>query len=88
MKYLPNKYKNQIQSQRNVVTQCVTTEEQFVPIPNKIIEIKSYVNTNFVNVCIQKKFFKRIINKADKLGTKPDILIYNTLIQMEKIFKK
>lgn len=53
---------------------------EFEEPPKGAVMIKVYTNTNFVNVMLEKKFYKQLEEKAKKLGTTPDVLIYNALL--------
>ena len=88
MKYLPKKYKDHYQSARRTVAHHATQGMKLTPIPAGILEVKSYVNTEFVNICVRKDFYNRFVEKAEKLGTKAETLIYNALIQVENIINK
>jgi hypothetical protein len=46
----------------------------------KILTIKNYTNTKFVNIVLEKRFYMKVEKIAEKLGTKPDIIINNTLL--------
>ncbi|MDH5266091.1 MAG: hypothetical protein OEW62_00280 [Candidatus Bathyarchaeota archaeon] len=46
----------------------------------KILTVKIYANTKFVNIVLEKRFYTKVEKIAEKLGTKPDIIINNTLL--------
>jgi len=46
----------------------------------KILTVKNYANTKFVNIVLEKRFYTKVEKIAEKLGTKPDIIINNTLL--------
>jgi hypothetical protein len=46
----------------------------------KILKIKNYTNTKFVNIVLEKRFYTKVEKIAEKLGTKPDIIINNMLL--------
>jgi hypothetical protein len=46
----------------------------------KILTIKNYTNTKFVNIVLEKRFYTKVEKIAEKLGTKPDIIISNMLL--------
>jgi len=46
----------------------------------KILTVKNYANTKFVNVVLEKQFYLKVEKIAEKLGTKPDVIINNTLL--------
>jgi predicted DNA-binding ribbon-helix-helix protein len=43
------------------------------------VAIKAYGNTNFVNIMLERKFYKQLEETAKKLETTPDKLIYNAI---------
>lgn len=98
MKYLPKRYKDQVQSERRTVAHCATklTEStanfQFNPIPEGILQVKTYANTDFVNIVVSKILFERFLKKAEKLGISGEVFLYNLLIhaerEWERIFEK
>jgi len=47
---------------------------------HKILTVKNYANTKFVNIVLEKRFYTKVEKIAEKLGTKPDIIINNTLL--------
>ena len=46
----------------------------------KILTIKNYANTGFVNIVLEKRFYTRVEKIAEDLGAKPDIIINNMLL--------
>jgi len=46
----------------------------------KILTIKNYTNTEFVNTVLEKRFYMKVEKIAEELGTKPDIIINNMLL--------
>ena len=51
----------------------------------KILTIKNYTNTRFVNIVLEKRFYTKVENIAEKLGTKPDIINNMLLLTMKKL---
>ena len=47
--------------------------------PQGAVAIKAYGNTNFVNIMLERKFYKQLEETAKKLETTPDKLIYNAI---------
>jgi hypothetical protein len=86
MKYLPKRYKDEVQSERRTVAHHATklaestTNCQFHSIPEGVIQVKTYANTDFVNIFVSKTLFERFLNKAEKLGISGEVFIYNILI--------
>jgi len=44
------------------------------------LAIKNYANTKFVNIVLEKRFYMKVEKIAEKLGTKPEIIINNALL--------
>jgi len=91
MKYLPDKFKDGLQSGRaklalrrrarkNPTHHTFELEEP----PKGAVTIKTYRNTNFVNIMLQKKFYRQLEETAQKLKTTPDKLIYNAILLIIK----
>ncbi|MFX1533014.1 MAG: hypothetical protein ACFFDI_02125 [Promethearchaeota archaeon] len=87
LKYLPDKYKDQIQSKRRADAHYASAKKWLTPIPEGILEVKSFANTEFINVLIRKDFYQRLEKKAEKLGAKPDTLIYNALVYVNNVMR-
>ena len=88
MKYLPEKFKDSTQAERRSgsVTRRVTGEDperrvsfELEEPPQGAVAIKAYGNTNFVNIMLERKFYKQLEETAKKLETTPDKLIYNAI---------
>ena len=47
---------------------------------HKILTINNYANTKFVNIVLEKRFYTKVEKIAEKLCTKPDIIINNALL--------
>lgn len=52
--------------------------------PEGGVTTKTYGNTNFVNVMLEKKFYRQLEEKAKELETTPDKLIYNATLAIMK----
>ena len=52
--------------------------------PEGILAIKAYGNTNFVNIMLEKQLYKQLEEKAKRLETTPDKLIYNAIVLILK----
>ncbi len=85
-KYLPNKFKDDLQSDRKrykcvrarkSVASCASVAENFVDPPEGFLDIVAYKNTDFVSFTMKKCHFDKLKKKADRLGTTPIKLIYN-----------
>jgi hypothetical protein len=93
-KYLPEKFKESLQSERRSgsVTRCVTGKDpkrrvisfELEEPPKGAVAIKAYGNTNFVNIMLEKQFYKQLEEKAKRLETTPDKLIYNAILLILK----
>jgi DNA-binding transcriptional ArsR family regulator len=85
MKYLPDKYKHSLQSERasaaarraargNPKRRVISID--LVEPPEGAVTIKTYRNTNFVNMMLEKRFYKQLEEAAKRLETTADKLIY------------
>jgi len=83
MKYLPDRFKDSAQSERRTgpVTRRVTGIDLLDP-PQDVLIIKTYGNVDFVNILVKKPLYEQLERAAERLETKPDILIYNALLLM------
>ena len=89
MKYLPEKFKDSTQAERRSgsVTRRVTGEDperrmisfKLEEPPQGVVVVKAYGNTNFVNIMLERRFYKRLEEIAERLKTTPDKLIYNAI---------
>ena len=93
MKYLPEKFKDPQQSERaSAATRRVARKDpkrhavslELEEPPKGALTIKTYRNTNFVNMILQKKFYRQLEETAKKLKTTPDKLIYNAILLIIK----
>jgi len=98
MKYLPEKFKDPQQSKRaSAATRRVARKDnptchmvslELEEPPKGALTIKTYGNTNFVNIMLQKKFYRQLEETAKKLETTPDKLIYNAILLILKSFSQ
>jgi hypothetical protein len=89
MKYLPDNFKDSAQSERdNSAThhaagrnckRSVISIELEEP-PRDAVAIKAYRNTDFVNTMVTKSLYEQLKEKAKKLETTTDKLIYNAIL--------
>ncbi|MHA1712024.1 MAG: hypothetical protein ACTSUS_08215 [Candidatus Freyarchaeota archaeon] len=49
-------------------------------LKKKVLTVKEYTNTHFVNVMVEKTFYTKLKKTAEKLGTSPEIIINNALL--------
>jgi len=50
--------------------------------PEDALTIKTYANTDFVNIVVKKPLYEQVEEKAKRLETTPDKLIYNAILLM------
>jgi hypothetical protein len=88
VKYLPDKFKDSLQSERRTssVARRATGEDpkrrvsfELEEPPKGAVAIKAYGNTNFVNIMLERRFYRQLEETAEKLQTTPDKLIYNAI---------
>jgi len=90
MKYLPDKFKDGVKSEsatRRVAKR--DSKRRLISIeledpPKGAVAIKTYGNTNFVNVMLERKFYRQLEETAEKLETTPDKLVYNAILLVLK----
>ena len=60
---------------------CLATKEYTLLLDkqDKILSVKKYRNTKFVNIVLEKPFYTRVEKIAEKLSTTPDTIISNAL---------
>jgi len=75
-------YKSKEKTQKSKVARHATVgDELLLSDPQeKILTIKNYANTGFVNIILEKRFYMRIEKIAEKFDSKPDIIISNMLL--------
>ena len=95
MKYLPDKFKDDVKSEsaraaRRAAKDTKRREEpkEIVmltePPKEKILTVRKYANTYFVNVMVEKPFYTKLEKVAKNLETTPDVLINNALLLILK----
>jgi len=97
MKYLPEQLKDSLQSERaSAATRRVAGKdikrrgepkeivELTAPPEKKVLEVREYANTHFVNVMVEKPFYMKLKEVSESLGTTPDVLINNALLLILK----
>jgi len=98
VKYLPDKFKDRAQSERRTssVARCATRKdakrheepkeivELTGPPKEKILTVRKYANTHFVNVMVERFFYIKLEKAAKKVGTTPEALINNALLLILK----
>ncbi len=75
-------YESKEKTQKSKDARYVTLEDE-LSLSNpqqKILSVKNYANTKFVNIVLEKRFYIKVEKIAEKLGTKPDVIINNTLL--------
>jgi hypothetical protein len=85
MKYLPDRFKDPLQSERAkpALRRGAETSKLLDP-PGEVLSIRAYANTEFVNIMMKKPLYKKLEEKARKLETTPDKLIYNAIVLILK----
>jgi hypothetical protein len=48
--------------------------------PKGAVAIKAYGNANFVNIMLEKQFYRQLEETAKRLETTPDKLVYNAIV--------
>jgi hypothetical protein len=72
-------YKSKAKNQKSQVALLATPEyEQLLGEPKeRILKVKDYRNTDFVNLVIERRFYKRLKESAEELKIEPDVIINN-----------
>jgi hypothetical protein len=87
-------YKSKSETHKSKVAFFATQEyEQLLLEPKeRILEVKSYNNTDFVNIVIERRFYARLEESAETLGIKPEAVISNVfhliLRKLEQMVEK
>jgi hypothetical protein len=85
MKYLPDRFKDRLQSEKaKSALQRGAGISKPLDISEDVLSIKSYANTEFVNIILKKSLYKKLKEKAEKLETTPSKLVYNAILQILK----
>ena len=86
MKYLPDRFKHHLQSERaKPALRRRAKISKLLDPPEEVLSIRAYANTEFVNIMIKKPLYEKLQEKAKKLETTPDNLIYNAILLILKI---
>jgi ParB-like chromosome segregation protein Spo0J len=74
--------KSKEKTQKSKVARHATVEDEllFSDPQEKILTIKNYANTGFVNIILEKRFYMKVEKIAEEFGTKPDTIINNMLL--------
>jgi hypothetical protein len=75
-----DKSKEKIQKSKGARYATLKDELLFSDPEEKILTIKNYANTRFVNIVLEKRFYMRVEKIAEALDSKPDTIINNTLL--------
>jgi hypothetical protein len=72
-------YKSKFETQKSKVACFATQEyEQLLVEPKeRILKVRNYNNTDFVNLVIEKRFYARLEESTDRLGIEPEAIISN-----------
>jgi hypothetical protein len=49
-------------------------------LAERVLIVKKYANTDFVNVVLQRRFYANVEKLAENFGTAPDVIINNVLV--------
>jgi len=73
--------KRKEKTQKSKVAHLATEEYKLLlsDPQQKILTVKNYANTKFVNIVLEKPFYMRVEKIAEKLSTTPDTIINNAL---------
>ena len=85
MKYLPDRFKDHLQSERAkpALRRRAETSKLLDP-PGDLLSIRAYANTEFVNIVVKKPLYEKLEERARKLETTPDKLVYNAILLILK----
>jgi hypothetical protein len=90
MKYLPERFKDHLQSERAKLAlrhRAIVNKlhpRKLLDPPEDVLSIKAYANTEFVNIVMKKVLYEKVEEKAKKLETTPDMLVYNAILLILK----
>ena len=85
IKYLPDRFKEQLQSERaKPALRHIAETSRLQGPPEGVLTIRAYANTEFVNIVMEKPLYEKLEEKARKLETTPDKLIYNAILLILK----
>ena len=79
-------YKNKLNLYKSKVALPATASAAFLSLKpeRQVLMIKDYTNTNFVHIMLERKFYTKIENVAENLGTPPDTIINNVFLSLLK----
>ena len=85
MKYLPDAFKDYLQSERaKVAPRHGAGMRKLLDPPKDMLSIKTYGNTDLVNIMVKKPLYKKLEKKAKELETTLGKLIYNAILLILK----
>jgi ParB-like chromosome segregation protein Spo0J len=85
MKYLPDRFKDCLQSERaKPALRRRAKKSKLLDPPEGVLSIRAYANTEFVNIVVKKPLYEKLEEKARKLETTPDKLIFNAILLILK----
>jgi len=87
IKYLPDKFKDRMQSERARFSQPAIQRRataKFLKPHGEVLTVKNYANTEFVNLIMKKSLYQKLEEKAKKLETTSINLIYSALLLILK----
>jgi ParB-like chromosome segregation protein Spo0J len=84
MKYLPEQFKDELQSDRaKSAPHRRAINFKLREPPKGAITVLSYKNTEFVNIVVEKSIYEKLAEKASEWDVTPDKIIYNALLLMQ-----
>ena len=85
MKYLSYRFKDCLQSERaKLAPRHRTGMSKLLDPPKDMLSIRTYGNTDLVNIMVKKPLYEQLEKKAKKLETTPDKLLYNAILLILK----
>jgi ParB-like chromosome segregation protein Spo0J len=85
MKYLPDAFKDYLQSERaKPALRRRARMSKLLDPPKDVLSIRTYGNTDIVNIMVKKPLYEQLEKKAKKLEITPDKLIYNAILLILK----
>jgi hypothetical protein len=84
-KYLPGRFKDHLQSEKakSALRRRARISKLLDP-PEEVLSISTYANTEFVNIVMKKPLYEKLEEKAKKLETTTDKLMYNAILLVLK----
>ena len=85
VKYLPDRFKDCLQSEKakRALHHRAGINKLLGP-PKEMLSIRTYANTEFVNIIMKKPLYEKVEEKAKELETTPDKLIYKAILLILK----